>query len=377
MAIGVSYTGAGGQRRMFELDGVPKRGSLAESVLAMSQEAPMDFMNGAQYAPLINALPHMGRGMDVPQMQIPSMADQRKEESGKVKVSDGDTADFVERKLAPNGSIVAVGNQLMLRGDESVGGGLRVYMAKNGTRGFYSPEMADPPKGGPNLSAAGDTENGNSARMDGNSGATAKLVRLNAKINSETGVDILEVDEFSRDATITPNGRVVSISGERKRQILRYMMVSAEYSVLPVMTYKESDFWMEEPECKWLAFGREEDLHTLDGFNEETSKPHFDANEKYKSRGGKPEKDGGVPVKVVEYLGGGGGKYEVRPFWSGEETSEKPVLSRLAFGTGAQLESWDGSKFKDNYDEHGSLLPDPPVKIVETATCTYNPVNQE
>lgn len=73
--------------------------------------------------------------------------------------------------------------------------------------------------------------------------------------------------------------------------------------------------------------------------------------------------------------GEGNGKYGVRPFWiENTETDENPMLDFLAFGKEADLDTWDGEKFTCNYDSGGSLLEDPPVKIVMADTCAYNPL---
>lgn len=71
------------------------------------------------------------------------------------------------------------------------------------------------------------------------------------------------------------------------------------------------------------------------------------------------------------------GVYCVRPFWD-FEFDEKPVLQRLAFGTENDLNSYDkeSGEFACNHvdgDLSKEKKTNPPVKIVETASCTYNP----
>lgn len=71
------------------------------------------------------------------------------------------------------------------------------------------------------------------------------------------------------------------------------------------------------------------------------------------------------------FLAGGGtgnGKYGVRVFTTGED--ENPAFNFLAFGTEANLDTWDEEtqKFKCNYDGTEPLV-NPPVKIAEVDIC--------
>ena len=75
-------------------------------------------------------------------------------------------------------------------------------------------------------------------------------------------------------------------------------------------------------------------------------------------------------MKANEEEGSGSGNFCVRAFWGGEGTSDKPTLQMLAFGTDANLNTYDGSKFTCNYDEDGELRKDAPVKRVAVSACT-------
>ena len=82
--------------------------------------------------------------------------------------------------------------------------------------------------------------------------------------------------------------------------------------------------------------------------------------------------------KFTIYLGGGSGngKYGVRPFWrQNTETDEAPMLDFLAFGAEKDLDTWNEGegRFECNYP-NGQLSENPPVKIVYTDSCAYNPL---
>ena len=75
--------------------------------------------------------------------------------------------------------------------------------------------------------------------------------------------------------------------------------------------------------------------------------------------------------------GTGNGKYGVRAFMEpSHDDKERPHLKSLAFGTEADLDTWDGNVFASNYKD-GMLVDNPPVKIVDTAGCAYNPYSEE
>lgn len=75
--------------------------------------------------------------------------------------------------------------------------------------------------------------------------------------------------------------------------------------------------------------------------------------------------------------GTGNGKYGVRAFVEpSHDDKERPHLKFLAFGTEADLDTWDGNVFASNYKD-GMLVDNPPVKIVDTAGCAYNPYSEE
>ena len=63
--------------------------------------------------------------------------------------------------------------------------------------------------------------------------------------------------------------------------------------------------------------------------------------------------------------------YGVRAFWDNANT-DKPTLQLLAFGSAANLATYDeaSGKFLCNYDESGALLKTPPVKRVAVSACT-------
>lgn len=72
------------------------------------------------------------------------------------------------------------------------------------------------------------------------------------------------------------------------------------------------------------------------------------------------------------------GIYAVRPIWgkktaTGKEdentTASQYYLTRLDFGTEAQLATWDGTNYKCDLDENGSPRETPVVKRVYVSTC--------
>lgn len=294
MGISVSYTG-GGRQSAFSIDGVPASGSVEAEILGAAPAHPTSLFSG-----MADAIP-MRRAPSLPQMpEFPSMADDA--DKGKVKMGEGDFPDFLERKVAPNGSIAVQGNQLQLKGDESCGGGSRMYGSVGGNRGFFTFQQYDPGGGGMMLSGGGDTADGSNTRLDGNTGGVT--ARIGGRTYIYTDVTdpknpAIVVKQFWRLAQITPNGRITSISQEYEEEILRHPL-------------------------------------------------------------------------------GGNGKYGVRPFFdppTSEDEKEKPHLVKLAFGAEADLDTWNEQKerFDCNYDDSGMLLEDPPVKIVETASCAYVP----
>jgi hypothetical protein len=266
MGIGVNYIGGGGSRS-FDLDGAPTKGSVAEALLgAASLQAPK-FIGGGDFAPLLEAL------APTPKMEkIESMADDA--DKGKVKVSVGDTPEVLERKLAPEGSVMAQGNRIMLKGDESVGGGRRMYGVNGGRRGFFNLSEYDPGGGGKVLSGEGDAENGTEANLDGRAGATMKIGRIYIYIdNTEKEYDQLVAKEFYRLAKLTPNGRIVYVSGETGSEIFRMALGggNGKYSVRPF--WEESHDDPERPHLVSLAFGSDANLDT---WNDD--KRRFDCN---------------------------------------------------------------------------------------------------
>lgn len=256
MGIGVNYIGGGGSRT-FDLDGAPTKGSVAEALLgAASLQAPK-FIGGGDFAPLLEAL------APTPKMEkIESMADDA--DKGKVKVSVGDIPEVLERKLAPEGSVMAQGNRIMLKGDESVGGGRRMYGVNGGQRGFFNLSEYDPGGGGMMLSGDGDAENGTEANLDGQAGATMKIGRTYVYIdNTEKKYDQLVVKEFYRLAKLTPNGRIVYVSGETGREVFRMVLGgNGKYGVRMFSTKEDGD--PVHPTPKAFAFGSDADLDTYD-----------------------------------------------------------------------------------------------------------------
>lgn len=302
MGIGVSYIGGGGSRT-FDLDGAPADGSVAANILGAS---PL-------HAPKFNP---MAAALTPPEAaaQIPAMADDA--DKGKVKVSEGDVPEVLERKIEPSGSITAQGGRLKLKGDDACAGGRMIYGSNNGSRGFFSLRQLDPLGGSTILNSTDNIPDGNSASMDGLLGATVRIGGrvvmefIASESESEDGGEegdestpkshtFVNVKEFYRLAEITPNGRIERVSQEIEQPVLMF------------------------------------------------------------------EIGGG---------GSGNGKYGVRPFWtSAHDSAEKPHLDRLAFGAEADLDTWDEEKerFGCNYDTDGNLVEDPPVKIVETDRCRY------
>ena len=310
MGISVSYTG-GGRQSAFSIDGVPASGSVEAEILGAAPAHPASLFSGmADAFPMHRPLPQMP--------EFPSMSDDA--DKGKVKMGEGDTTDFLERKLSQTGSLAVVGNQMMLKGDNSCSGGKLVYGSNEGSRGFFSIRQIDPYNGGTLIDGKGDIPNTDFAEMVGQLGVRTRIggrtvVNVRVLTNDKTegegegGGDgkrktqrYVEIKEFYRIADITPNGRIVKVSEEIEQPLSMFEVGS----------------------------------------------------------------------------GSGSGKYGVRPFFdppTSEDEKEKPHLVKLAFGAEADLDTWNEEKerFDCNYDDSGMLLEDPPVKIVETAHCAYAP----
>lgn len=286
MGISVSYTG-GGRQSAFSIDGVPASGSVEAEILGAAPSHPTSLFPG-----MADAVP-MRRAPSLPQMpEFPSMADDA--DKGKVKMGEGDFPDFLERKVAPNGSIAVQGNQLQLKGDESCGGGHKMYGSVGGNRGFFTFQQYDPGGGGMMLSGGGDTADGSNTRLDGNTGgATA---RIGGRTYIYTDITIkdrpaLVVKQFWRLAQITPNGRIISISQEYEEEILRHPLGgNGKYGVRLIYDADEDD--PIHPIPRAFAFGAEADLDTYDE-DTEKFKCNYDANDQ-------PLDD--PPVKVIATL---------------------------------------------------------------------------
>ena len=299
MGISVSYTG-GGRQSAFSIDGVPASGSVEAEILGAAPAHPTSFFSG-----MADAFP-----MHRPQPQLPefpSMADDA--DKGKVKMAEGDTPDFLERKLSQTGSLAVVGNQMMLKGDNSCSGGKLVYGSNEGSRGFFSIRQIDPYNGGTLIDGKGDIPNTDFAEMVGQLGVRTRIggrtvvnVRVLTNEKTEGGGEesgeesrktqrYVEIKEFYRIADITPNGRIVRVSEEIEQ-----------------------------------------------------------------------------PLTMFEVGGGGGnGKYGTRLFYTKVEGDPvHPIPRAMAFGAEADLDTWNEEKerFDCNYDENDKVLEDPPVKVI-------------
>ena len=287
MGISVSYTG-GGRQSAFSIDGVPASGSVEDGILGAAPAHPTSLFSG-----LADAIP-MRRAPSLPQMpDFPAMADDA--DKGKVKMGEGDFPDFLERKVAPNGSIAVQGNQLQLKGDESCGGGHKMYGSVGGNRGFFTFQQYDPGGGGMMLSGGGDTADGSNTRLDGNTGGAT--VRIGGRTYIFTDVTdpkkpAIVVKQFWRLAQITPNGRIISISQEYEEEILRHPLGGGKYGIRLFYTNVEED--PVHPIPRAIAFGSETNLDT---WNEE--KERFDCN--YDENDTVLEDP---PVKVIAIEGG-------------------------------------------------------------------------
>lgn len=77
------------------------------------------------------------------------------------------------------------------------------------------------------------------------------------------------------------------------------------------------------------------------------------------------------------------GLYGVRPVWgrrsasSENEESTQYSLTRLDFGTEAQLATWDGDKYLCDYDSEGNQRDTPVVKRVYVGSCPNSPEDDE
>lgn len=398
MGIGVSYIG-NGERREFELDGVPPAGSLAANVLGAHPSGKFNLLQLAQMDAARPALP-------VP--EIPSMADES--EKGKVKVSDGDIPEVLSRKMMPNGSVVANGNTICLRGEEGgTPGGKRVYASADGIKGFLTLNQIDPYSGGTPLAGTGDTADGASAQMDGRQGAS---MRVGGR--SHVAIDIdpkgnrwLVVKDFYRMADVTPNGRVTRVSKEVEVEVLRTIMGGSANGTgglsCPVVLAGANSVigqvycnTTEALECFWrMVTGKQDgDELTIPVTTADYVAPYdFSSTGGYldlwdfmnglneafqqvlaeKSTNEKQLR--GVVASCVS------GLYAVRPIWtarSGTGTYNTPYadqegvqysLYALDFGTEAQLATWAGDKYLCDYDEEGELRETPVVKRLYVSSC--------
>lgn len=294
MGINASYVGSGGGVRTFDLEGVPSSGTPAAAVLGAQ---PISMPNFAAMLPSLSQATPPSPAIPA----IPSMADASE---GKVSVLEGDRPDVLSRKLLPGGSIVTNGNMLCLKGEEGgVGGGSRIYGASRGRQGFLSFAEIDPEIGGVILDSGGDNADGSAASFDGSQGGRVRIggrtVATVEKVLGDEGAeqpvyDVLNIKEFYRLADVTPNGRIVRISNEVERLLLKYILGSGsgsgKYGVRPFFDPPTSEDEKLKPHLVKLAFGAEEDLDT---WNEE--KERFDCN--YDDSGMLLEDP---PVKIVE-----------------------------------------------------------------------------
>ena len=247
-------------------------------------------------------LPQLG-GASVPLSMpgVPSLADNA--DAGKVKVTEGDIPDVLGRKLSQNGSIVAVGNTLCLRGEEGgKPGGVGFYGTNQGVSGFFSLSQMDPYAGGMPLAGTGDTPDGGSVQLDGKQGASVRIggrSHLSIDIDPDKNVWLV-VKDFYRMADLSPNGRIVRVSKEIEVPVLRLKIGggsgNGKYGVRMFSIGTEGDAVHPRPDA--FAFGAEADLDTYD-----ESTGQFECN----------YRDGALlddpPVKVVmtvENTAGGG-----------------------------------------------------------------------
>lgn len=397
MGIGVSYIG-NGERRSFELEGVPAAGSPAANVLGAHPSGKLNLLQLAQMDAARPALP-------VP--EIPSLADDA--EKGKVKVSEGDIPEVLSHKLMPNGSVVANGNAICLRGEEGgTPGGKRVYASADGVKGFLTLNQLDPYSGGTPLAGMGDTADGASVQLNGQQGAS---MRVGGR--SHVSVDIdpagnrwLVVKDFYRMADITPNGRITRVSKEIETPVLKTLMggggggmgglscpivLAGANSVIGQVSCNTT----EALECFWrMVTGKQDNeeltipVTTADyvaPYNFSDTGGFFDLwefmnnlNEAFQqalAQKSTSEKQlRGVVASCVS------GLYAVRPVWkrrsgSGIEgteaeniTAQQYSLYALDFGTEAQLATWDGEKYLCDYVD-GEMRDTPVVKRLFTSTC--------
>ena len=292
MGIMAGYTGADGGTRTFDLEGAPSPGTVAAGLLgAQPLHAPQLTLGGA---PLTMPLPQM------PEMPpLPSMADDA--DRGKVKVTDGDMPDVLARKLMPNGSIVAVGNALCLKGEEGgTPGGTRIYGVHGGASGFGTLAQFDPGAGGVPLAGAGDAADGGSWSANGTDGLSLRVGgRTEVKIEFDpSGTQWLVVTDYYRMADFSPNGRIVRVSKEIERLVLKTTFAGGKgegkYGVKPFFADGGDDAVHPIPDA--FAFGTEENLDT---WNEDTGRFECNYND------GELVED--PPVKVVVTIPNTGG----------------------------------------------------------------------
>lgn len=238
MGVGVNFFGSGGQRQSFNVDGVPQNGSALDKIVKM-QNANNEFLERARRGVSPNPL--------------------SESDKGKVKLTENDTPAFLSKKLMPGGSVVSGIYGICLKGEENTPliPGKKFYGAIDGRKGFFSIEEADPPVNGVRIGSpdgSADTE-ANDDHRDSNDGTGWRIPlqgRTCAEKDPVNGQII--VYEMSKELIVSPNGRIVGVTGEKRRIVTSFLPGggACEFAVRP--------FYDTNDELEILVFGPSESL---------------------------------------------------------------------------------------------------------------------
>ena len=203
MGVSVSYNGSGG-RRSFNLDGVPT-GDAAKTL---------------GLAPKKHYVPDTLKKM----LQMPAPQDPIEEaQKGKVKLNNLDAnPGTLSEKVLPGGGVVAAQHGLCLRGEEQTPlvTGVQLFGSVNGSKKYHTIDEIDP-KGQPHHVGAmfGDAspEENNEPVVENQPQSYQVAGRVVSEIDDIAR--LLKLYELDKDVSLTPWGRTVGVTKERRRLI--------------------------------------------------------------------------------------------------------------------------------------------------------------
>lgn len=249
MGVSVSYNGSGG-RRSFNLDGVPAGD--AAKVLGLAQKKHL--------------VPDTFKKMlSVPSPEDPIEAGKR----NKVKLNRLDmNPGTLEEKLLPGGGVVAGDRGLCLRGEEQspLVNGVQLFGSVNGSKRYHTMDEIDP-HGQPHHVGAGNADDSpdvnNEPVVPGQPQSYQVASRIVAERDEIAGM--LKFYELDKDVSITPFGRTVGVTPERRRMIcaIRDVRHSREGSPLPYEVQWDSS--LDDGDGGWKIYLPTAHLLSYDG----------------------------------------------------------------------------------------------------------------